>query len=70
MDHLSGDPDLEDDDCDRCVAGDDHMIAGPVIQREWWYGCGQAIGDDTDAEENGDREYNGDEGDHSGEPHA
>jgi hypothetical protein len=48
--------DDEDDDSDRCAAGDDHMIAGPVMQRAFWQkhdertGCD--IGDADDREDN------------------
>ncbi len=42
--------DAEDSDDDRCYAGDDHMIAGPVYQREWWDRHCWEIGDDVDAE--------------------
>ncbi|SEM54024.1 hypothetical protein SAMN05192583_0559 [Sphingomonas gellani] len=36
MSSALGHEDAEDCDSDRCVAGDDHMIAGPVAQRDWW----------------------------------
>lgn len=45
--------DAEDDDSDRCSAGDDHMIAGPVFAVDQWHRWGRhgtEIGDDTDAE--------------------
>ncbi|HEY6814064.1 MAG TPA: hypothetical protein VI168_00860 [Croceibacterium sp.] len=57
--------DDEDDDSDRCAAGDDHMIAGAVAQRELYsHHKYRHIGDETDAEPNGDVELNGDEGDY------
>ncbi|WP_267395273.1 MULTISPECIES: hypothetical protein [unclassified Sphingomonas] len=44
----------EDDDSDRCTAGDDHMIAGPVAMREWWQDA-RNPGDEIDGEiERGD----------------
>lgn len=49
----------EDDGEDRCEAGDDHMVAGPVAQLEWWnphVRSGRAIGDEDDAHPNDDVE--------------
>lgn len=51
--------DAEDGDEDRCLAGDDHIIDGPVAQREWWdpYArSGRAIGDEEDTHTDDDGE--------------
>lgn len=57
LDARDGDPDLEDGDEDRCPAGDDSLSTGG-------FGDGHP-GDEADAEEGGDLELNGDEGDYS-----
>ena len=49
-DHAEQDDEPEDDGEDRCYAGDDHMIAGPVYNRNLWERDTWAIGDDADAE--------------------
>ena len=52
LDSRAGDPDLEPEQ-DRCYDGDNHMIAGPVYQRDHWerdVRYGDQIGDDDDAE--------------------
>lgn len=44
----------EDDDSDRCSAGDDHITSGAVAMREWWQNK-RNPGDEVDAEkEHGD----------------
>lgn len=52
LDARAGDTDLEPED-DRCPAGDDHMIAGPVAQREHWLPWANKWnpGSDDDAED-------------------
>lgn len=45
------DDEPEDSDSDRCAAGDDHMIAGAVAQRDLWFRYGHIeTGDEVDAE--------------------
>ena len=52
--------DAEDDDSDRCVAGDDHMTGGPVANRDWWRPSAMDIGDAEDAEDGHDAEFDQD----------
>lgn len=51
LDARAGDPDLEPED-DRCPAGEDHLIAGPIAQRAEWERWGKAWdpGNEDDAE--------------------
>jgi hypothetical protein len=51
LDARAGDTDLEPEE-DRCAAGDDHMIAGPIAQRADWERWGKAWdpGSEDDAE--------------------
>lgn len=54
---------------DRCEAGDDMVLSGPVIDARRWFlhasRHGDQIGSEDDIEPNGDLELNGDEGDYS-----
>lgn len=50
MDELDGDPDREDDGQDRCEAGEDVQVGGPVSYLEWWGTGSVRIGSDDDAE--------------------
>ncbi|MDR6850370.1 hypothetical protein [Sphingomonas sp. BE137] len=61
----------EDSEDDRCAAGDDHMIAGPVVMRAQWeqFGRDSAL-DHEDAEDGDDTELNGDEYDGSWDPNG
>lgn len=53
---------------DRCLAGDDGVFSGPVADPlRWAQWVHHEIGSEDDAEENGDVELNGDEGDYGGE---
>jgi hypothetical protein len=62
-------PGCEIADSDFCLAGDDRVRSGPVMGGGGYEVpmSGEAIGSEDDAEEGGDTELNGDEGDYGGE---
>lgn len=35
LDHAAGDPDLEDTDLDRCLAGEDGPLIAPAFEAQW-----------------------------------
>jgi len=35
LDHAAGDPDLEDSDLDRCLAGEDGPLIAPAFDAQW-----------------------------------